>query len=100
MARLDDALAAAKGEKFDCAVLDMNLNGEIVYPLADLLRAQQVPFLFLTGYSPDGIEPRFADIPVLQKPVAQETLEAALAALLSPPVPAADLRAGGAAMRA
>jgi two-component sensor histidine kinase/DNA-binding response OmpR family regulator len=100
MARLDDALAAARAEKFDCAVLDMNLNGEIVYPLADLLRAQQVPFLFLTGYSPDGIEPRFADVPMLQKPVAQEVLEAGLAALLTPRAPAAELRPAGAAMRA
>lgn len=101
MARLEDAMAAARQERFDCAVLDMNLNGEIVYPLADLLRAQQVPFMFLTGYSPDGIEPRFSDVPVLQKPVAQDVLENALAALLAPRPPAAsDLRPVNAALRA
>jgi PAS domain S-box-containing protein len=98
MARLEDAMAVAGREKFDCAVLDMNLNGEIVYPLADLLKAQQVPFMFLTGYSPDSIEPRFCDVPVLQKPVAQEVLESALAALLAPP--ATETRTVSAALRA
>ena len=73
--RLEDALALARTEKFDCAILDMNLNGQIVYPLADLLTSKGVPFLFLTGYSADGIESRFANIPVLQKPVAREVLE-------------------------
>ncbi|MBV9550907.1 MAG: response regulator [Alphaproteobacteria bacterium] len=87
MTRLGDALAAARREKFDCAVLDMNLNGEAVYPLAELLRAQQVPFVFLTGYSPDGVETRFCDVPVLQKPVMQETLEGTLESLLRPAAP-------------
>jgi hypothetical protein len=75
----------------------MNLNGEIVYPLADLLKSLQVPFLFLTGYSPDGIEARFADVPVLQKPVAQEALENALALLLSAR-PAPEVRTRGRAL--
>ncbi|HEX4272868.1 MAG TPA: HWE histidine kinase domain-containing protein, partial [Rhizomicrobium sp.] len=87
--RLADAMASARSEKFDCAVLDMNLQGEIVYPLADLLRSQQVPFIFLTGYSPKGIDSRFEDVPVLQKPVGQDELEGTLAAVLSgcPPLP-------------
>ncbi|HEX2761520.1 MAG TPA: response regulator [Rhizomicrobium sp.] len=100
MTRLEDAMAVARAEKFDCAILDMNLNGEIVYPLADLLKAQKVPFIFLTGYSPDGIEPRFADVPVLQKPVAQDALEGALAVLLSArPLPAQGRRAVNGAVR-
>ncbi|HEX4270481.1 MAG TPA: hypothetical protein VHZ32_03810 [Rhizomicrobium sp.] len=48
--RLSEAIAAANTEWFLGAVLDMNLNGEIVYPLAELLTAQHVPFLFVTGY--------------------------------------------------
>ena len=100
MARLDDAIAMVTQEKFDCAVLDMNLNGEIVYPLADLLKAQQVPFMFLTGYSPAGVEPRFGDVPVLQKPVAQEALEGALAALLAPRPPANEAGRVSTALRA
>jgi two-component sensor histidine kinase/DNA-binding response OmpR family regulator len=81
--RLEDAIAFARTETFDFAVLDMNLNGQIVYPLGDLLKAKGVPFLFLTGYSADGIESRFSDIPVLQKPVAEDALKDALAYLAS-----------------
>ncbi len=76
--RLDDAMAAAKNERFDGAILDMNLNGEPVYPLARLLESQSVPFVFLTGYSRDGIDKGFASCPVLQKPIAPEMLEAVL----------------------
>jgi PAS domain S-box-containing protein len=71
---LADGLAAAKAEKFDGAVLDMNLNGESVYPLADLLTSMDVPFIFVTGYSADVVAERFAKIPIIQKPVAAETL--------------------------
>jgi PAS domain S-box-containing protein len=71
---LADGLAAAKAEKFDGAVLDMNLNGESVYPLADLLTSLDVPFIFVTGYSADVVAERFAKIPIIQKPVAAETL--------------------------
>src|SRR4026207_2143751 len=47
---LDDALKAAQRENFDFAILDINLNGTMVYPLADQLLASRTPFLFLTGY--------------------------------------------------
>src|SRR5207247_5516259 len=53
--RLADALVAAKGERFDGAVLDFNLAGETAEPLADLLLARGVPFTFLTGYHRDSI---------------------------------------------
>jgi two-component SAPR family response regulator len=56
----------------------MNLNGEIVYPLAELLTQQQVPFLFVTGYAPRSLDPRFVRVPVLQKPVVQDELAGAL----------------------
>ena len=71
---LADGLAAVKNEKFDGAVLDMNFNGELVYPLADLLQSMGVPFIFVTGYSADVVAERFAKIPVIQKPVAADTL--------------------------
>jgi CheY-like chemotaxis protein len=80
--RLSDALAAAKAEHFRGAVLDMNLHGEIVYPLAELLTAQGVPFLFVTGYAAHSVDPRFASVPMLQKPVLEEQLAAMLQKLL------------------
>jgi len=71
---LADGIAVAKADNFDGAVLDMNLNGESVYPLADLLAAKGVPFIFVTGYSADSVAERFAQIPVIQKPVTADTL--------------------------
>src|SRR6185312_11960953 len=56
--RLSEAIHAATQERFEGAILDMNLNGEIVYPLAELLTKQLVPFLFVTGYAPGSLDPR------------------------------------------
>jgi len=80
--RLADAIAAVKAERFRGAVLDMNLHGEIVYPLADILTEQRVPFLFVTGYAPHSVDPRFASIPILQKPVLEEQLAETLQRVL------------------
>lgn len=75
---LADGLAAANREMFDAAVLDMNLGGESVYPLADMLLTQGVPFVFVTGYTSDVVAERFSATPVLQKPVEAGALVAAL----------------------
>jgi two-component sensor histidine kinase/DNA-binding response OmpR family regulator len=83
--RLADALAAAQRERFRGAVLDMNLNGEIVYPLAELLTAQKVPFIFVTGYAPRSVDTRFTAVPILQKPVLQDELAAILDQVLTGP---------------
>jgi PAS domain S-box-containing protein len=83
--RLADALMAAKGERFDGAVLDFNLAGETAEPLADLLLARGVPFCFLTGYHRDSIDRRYANIPLLQKPIDAESLERVLVSLLESP---------------
>lgn len=80
--RLSDAIAAVNAERFLAAVLDMNLHGEIVYPLAELLASQSVPFLFVTGYSPNTIDPRFSSVPILQKPILEENLAMALEKVL------------------
>jgi len=66
----------------DAAVLDVNLRGRPVYPLAEALAERHVPFLFCTGYEmvdPDG---RFPDAPVIRKPVHPEAISAALSNLL------------------
>lgn len=58
----------------DGAVLDVNLNGEPVYPVADALRARGLPFVFVTGYDAAGIASRYAAVPILQKPFRPEQL--------------------------
>ena len=70
-----DAMAAIKREDFHAAVLDVNLDGEVVYPVADAVLARGVPFVFVTGYSADGIDRRFAQVPVLQKPIERQMLQ-------------------------
>src|SRR4051794_32616823 len=47
---LDSALAAAEREPIDAAVLDINLRGELSFPVAYALRDRRIPFFFLTGY--------------------------------------------------
>lgn len=82
---LADGLAAARSERFDGALLDFNLAGEYADPLADLLIARGVPFVFVTGYQRDSIDRRYANVPVLPKPLEAESLERVLVSLLDPP---------------
>ena len=86
-ARLADGIAAAKTERFDGALLDFNLAGELAEPLADFLIAHGVPFVFLTGYQRDSIDRRYANVPLLQKPIEPESLERVLVSLLDTPAP-------------
>jgi two-component sensor histidine kinase/DNA-binding response OmpR family regulator len=81
-ARLADGIAAARSERFDGALLDFNLAGELAEPLADLLLARGVPFAFVTGYQRDSIDRRYANVPLLQKPVEPDALEQVLLSLL------------------
>lgn len=50
-----DALSAARNEAIDIALLDVNLRGEKVYPVAEILTERGIPFVFLSGYGPDAI---------------------------------------------
>jgi len=69
-----EALDAASRAQVDAAILDVNLGGELIYPVADALAARGVPFAFVTGYGAESIEGRFAHVPVLQKPIAPQVL--------------------------
>ena len=67
-ARLDEAIALAESEQIDCAVLDVNLGGQPIFPLADILRAKGAPFAFATGYGDAGLRDVDKGSLVLQKP--------------------------------
>jgi len=73
--RVTEALKELDRRSIDAAILDVNLAGEFVYPLAELLRKRNIPFVFATGYSAESIDPRVGEISVLQKPIDRETLE-------------------------
>ncbi len=77
---LADGLEIASKERIDGAILDLNLNGQQTYPLADMLIARGVPFVFITGYDRDSLDRRYARVPVLQKPIEAEMLERVLVA--------------------
>lgn len=67
---LEDAFDILHGPELpDAAVLDVNLNGTLVFPIADELTKLGIPFLFATGYSSDVIPPRFADRVFIEKPL-------------------------------
>jgi PAS domain S-box-containing protein len=70
-----DAVTKAREGHFDAAVLDINLTGGLVYPVAEILAARGVPFIFVTGYDADSVDSRFSDIPILQKPIEREMLQ-------------------------
>jgi len=74
-ARLSAALEAVAREKIDLAILDVNVAGEPIYPVAEALAERSVPFVFSTGYGSAGIRDAFRDRPVLQKPFAQHDLK-------------------------
>jgi DNA-binding LytR/AlgR family response regulator len=61
------------------ALLDVNIGGEFIYPLADELMRKGVPIIFVTGYQAAAIDQRFAGFPVLTKPVEKNELALALA---------------------
>jgi CheY-like chemotaxis protein len=76
---VDEALAylSQAAAALDGAVLDVNIGGTMVFPVAERLRAAGVPFVFATGY---GALPRkgFEDVPVLNKPIDPILLEDAM----------------------
>lgn len=80
---VEDALALiASGTVIHGAILDINLRGQMVYPVADMLASRAIPFIFATGYDDIAIPPRFADAPRCEKPVSiAEIREAVLAAI-------------------
>jgi CheY-like chemotaxis protein len=80
LSELDGALAwlEARREPLDGAVLDVNLGGRMVFPLADALKARGVPFVFATGYGSMQELVRYEGAVVLAKPVAEAELRSAV----------------------
>jgi two-component SAPR family response regulator len=76
--RLDAGLSLAAARKPDLAVLDVNIAGKAVFPLARKLAEDSVPLLFITGYGRDGLAEEWATCEVLQKPLTLDQLEQAL----------------------
>jgi CheY-like chemotaxis protein len=83
--RLAQALDAANSEACDAAVLDVNLAGERIYPVADILSRRNIPFVFVTGY---GVLPgEYANRPRLCKPFKVADLLDTLSDIVKPAPP-------------
>jgi CheY-like chemotaxis protein len=72
--RIDEALEAAKTAEFDLAILDVNLNGQTIAPVAEALVARGMPFVFATGYGERGLPEAYRDRPTLKKPFEMDGL--------------------------
>lgn len=69
-ATIDGAMAAIlSGTEIDAAVLDVNLAGEMAYPVGDLLLERQIPLVFATGYDTATIPERFKAVKRCEKPI-------------------------------
>jgi CheY-like chemotaxis protein len=85
VARVAEACKMARTTAFDFAVLDVNLDGEPAFPVAEVLRERRIPFVFSTGYGETGVPPEFNAHPVLSKPFGMGELRRVIAAALSRP---------------
>lgn len=82
-ARLDEAMEKVSSLSFDVAVLDVNLNGQPSYPVADKLVASGSAFVLATGYGTSNVPLSLQHAPILQKPFMRRDLERALRKALS-----------------
>jgi CheY-like chemotaxis protein len=87
---VNQALAMIDAEAIDVAVLDVNLNGQMSYPIADALAARGMPFVFSTGYHKDRLLERYRTFPALQKPFHPSELADILEKLLTAKGPSVE----------
>jgi len=79
---INEAIRLAQSTYYDLAILDVNVNGKVISPVADLVRARNRPFIFATGYGASGLPEEYRDRPSLQKPFQLETLGKAIESAL------------------
>jgi len=81
--RLARALDLAENAEIDVALLDIDLNGERVYPVAYTLQRRGIPFILTTGFGSPGVPPDLDDEPLLEKPFDYADLARCIAAAVA-----------------
>jgi CheY-like chemotaxis protein len=76
--RLPQAVELARTCVLDLAILDVNLDGHMSYPVAEILAGRDVPYVFATGYGSAGIEPDHRHGVIIKKPYAMADIQAAI----------------------
>jgi CheY-like chemotaxis protein len=77
-ADFNEGMRLASAESFDFAILDVNVGGREIFPIAEQLAARDIPFIFSTGYGAYGLPDEWKNRPVLPKPFKPDDLEKAL----------------------
>ena len=77
-----EAIQLAETTEFDIAILDVNVNGKVISPVAEVVARRGRPFIFATGYGAQGLPEEYRDRPTLQKPFQMETLAQVVASAL------------------
>jgi DNA-binding response OmpR family regulator len=80
---VSEALKAVQAGDFDLAILDVNLKGESVWPVAAELRDREIPFILASGGHVDPPPAEFAGVPVIDKPYTIDRVTPALEAALA-----------------
>ena len=81
-AEIEEALRLAGSADIDAALLDVNLGGRPIFPVADALKARGVPFAFASGYGEAGLSDDHRGATVLQKPFREADLRRVLEGLV------------------
>jgi CheY-like chemotaxis protein len=81
---LQEAISLALTEAFDCAILDVKLGSEDIYPVAEMLLQRGIPFALSTGYTRENLPEEYRDRLLLMKPFSDVELETILASMLQP----------------
>ena len=79
---IQEGMVLAETAEFDVALLDINVGGESIVPIAEIVRGRGLPFLFITGYAQIGLSEPFVEQPVLQKPFVITSLADAIEKVL------------------
>jgi CheY-like chemotaxis protein len=77
-ANIADAMRLAETADFEIAILDINVGGDRIEPVAEIIDGRHLPFIFASGYGAAGLPERFRNRPVLQKPFLVDRLEQAI----------------------
>lgn len=80
---ISDALKLARTADFEIAILDINVRGDRIDPVAEIINGRHLPFVFASGYGTAGLPEKFRDRPAVQKPFLIQRLDEAITSALA-----------------
>jgi DNA-binding response OmpR family regulator len=81
---VEEGATFAQSADLDIAILDVNLKGKLITPVAEVIKARGLPIIFATGYGSEGVPEEFRDFPTLEKPFHLDTLAALIDEVVHP----------------